>query len=235
MDLAKRLVAAARAEGRTALDEVSSKRILVDAGIAVPRGVVGADPAAAARAAATAGLTFPLVAKLVSPDAVHKSDLGGVRLGLSDAAALLEALEALARLARERGLGLDGLLVEETAPAGCEMVIGGVVDPRFGPVIMAGLGGIFVELFEDVAFRVCPVAPADAKDMLEELRAVALLRGARGGPRLDEAAVVAALLAVGGAGGLMERLGASIRSLDVNPLIVAPRGAVACDARIVPA
>jgi succinyl-CoA synthetase beta subunit len=233
IDEAKAMLTAARSEGRAALDEVRAKAILKAAGLAVPKGVFGRDPAEAARAAA--GLAFPLVAKLVSPDAVHKSDLGAVKLGLADAGALARALDALAALAHGKGLRVDGFLVEETAPAGCEMVIGGVIDPRFGPVIMAGLGGIFVELFEDVAFRVCPIEHADARDMLEELRAVTLLRGARGGPPLDEAAALEALLAVGGSDGLLPALAGSIAQLDINPLIVARHGAVACDARIVPA
>jgi acetyl-CoA synthetase (ADP-forming) len=210
------------------LDEPDAKRLLAEAGIAVPRGVVleaGADPVAA-----LAGLGFPLVAKLLSPGVTHKSDVGGVRLGLCDVAAVVEACAAIRDAAAARGLAADRFLVEEMSAPGQELVIGGLRDPRFGPVVMLGLGGVFVEVFADAAFRVCPIEPRDALAMIAELRAAPLLRGARGGPVADEQAIVAALLAVGGDAGLLLRH--AIAELDINPLIASPAGAVACDCRI---
>lgn len=223
------LFAQARAAGRRVLDEPAAKRALAAYGIAVPRGVVvppGARPA-------LDGLSRPFVAKLISPDASHKSDVGGVRLGLADAAAAGAAVREMEALARARSLHLDGVLVEEMSPAGVELVIGGLIDSRFGPVLMLGLGGVFVEIFGDTAFRVCPIDRRDAEEMIDELRGAPLLRGARGREPVDENRIVEALLSVGGERGLLTDLEEEIAELDINPLIVSSSAALACDARIV--
>lgn len=219
----------ARLAGRRVLDEPGAKRVLAAYGLCVPRGVTvapGATPE-------LGGLTGPLVAKLISPDASHKSDVGGVRLGLADAAAAATAVREMEALARDRKLALDGVLVEEMSPAGVELVIGGVIDARFGPVVMLGLGGVFVEIFGDIAFRVCPIDRIDAREMIDDLRGAPLLRGARGRAPVDEERIVATLLAVGGEGGLLVDLEGEIAELDINPLIVSADAALACDARIV--
>ena len=175
---------AARAARRAALDEPAAKRVLAAYGLAVPRGITvrpGALPA-------LDGLAGPFAAKLISPDASHKSDVGGVRLGLADASAATAAVREMEALAHERGLALDGVLIEQMAPVGVELVIGGLIDARFGPVVMLGLGGVFVEIFGDTAFRVCPIDRLDALGMIDDLRGAALLRGARGRPPVDEIA-----------------------------------------------
>ena len=223
------LFAAARAAGRTVLDEPAAKRALAAYGMAVPRGVALAPGAAPA----LDGLSGPFAAKRVSPDASHKSDVGGVRLGLPDAQAVAAAVREMEELARAKGLRLEGVLVEEMAPAGVELAIGGVIDARFGPVLMLGLGGVFIEIFADTAFRVCPLERRDALDMIEELRAAPLLRGARGRAPVDEKSLVDAMMAIGGPGGLLVEMESEIAEIDVNPLIVSAAGAVACDARIV--
>ncbi len=220
---------AARAARRAALDEPAAKRVLAAYGLAVPRGITvrpGALPA-------LEGLAGPFAAKLISPDASHKSDIGGVRLGLSDAAAATAAVREMEALAHERGLALDGVLIEQMAPVGVELVIGGLIDARFGPVVMLGLGGVFVEIFGDIAFRVCPIDRLDALGMIDDLRGAALLRGARGRPPVDESRIVQALLAVGGGQGLLVENEDELTELDINPLIVSASAAVACDARIV--
>jgi acetyl-CoA synthetase (ADP-forming) len=219
----------ARAAGRGVLDEPAAKRVLAAYGVAVPRGVA----VAPGEKPALDGLNGPFAAKLISPDASHKSDVGGVRLGLADAAAAVAAVREMEALSRQKSLRLDGVLVEEMAPAGVELVIGGLIDPRFGPVLMLGLGGIFVEIFGDTAFRVCPIDRRDAEEMIDELRAAPLLRGARGRAPVDEMRIVEALLAVGGEGGLLVELESELAELDINPLIVSQQAAVACDARIV--
>jgi acyl-CoA synthetase (NDP forming) len=224
-------LAAARAGGRTALDEPAAKAVLTAFGLAVPAGRVVADGEQAAAAAIALG--GPVAIKLVSPAGLHKSDVGGVRLGIVGADAARVAVEGLAHAAADHGVATDGYLVERMAAPGVEVVIGGLLDSRFGPVVMLGLGGVFVEVFADVAFRVCPITEADARDMVDVLRAAPLLRGARGRTPVDEAALVGALLAVGGANGLMTLAGGAIAELDINPLIVSPAGALACDARIV--
>jgi acetyl-CoA synthetase (ADP-forming) len=128
---------------------------------------------------------------------------------------------------------LDGFLVEETAPAGHDIVIGGFRDPSFGQVVMVGLGGVFVELLQDVAFRICPITRLDAREMIEELKGAPILAGARGGAHVPVAVVVDALMAFAGEGGLLVELAERFAEVDVNPLIVSAAGVVAVDARFV--
>jgi acetyl-CoA synthetase (ADP-forming) len=227
-DLAE-IFTAARAAGRRVLDEPAAKRVLAAYGLVVPRGITvrPGDPLR------LDGIAGPYAAKLISPDASHKSDVGGVRLGLPDAVAASAAVRELEALARGRGLALDGVLVEQMAAPGVELVIGGLVDARFGSVVMLGLGGVFVEIFGDIAFRVCPIDRHDAREMIDDLRGTPLLRGARGRAPADEARIVDALLAIGGERGLMVECDGEIAELDINPLIVSANAAVACDARIV--
>ena len=224
-------IGAALKAGRGVLDEESGKRVLAANGIEVPATLSVAGPDGAADA--FAGLKPPLVAKVVSPDIVHKSDAGGVKVGIGSAAELEAALREIESAARAHTDDVEGYLVEEMAPAGHEVVVGGSTDPTFGPVVMFGLGGIFVEILADVAFRICPIAPVDAREMIDELKAVKLLRGARGGLRASEEAIVDTLLKVGGEDGMMLALEGRVTEIDINPLIVSGSGAVAVDARFV--
>ncbi len=224
------MLARLRTKGRTALDEAAAKQVLAAYGIAVPRSVVVTplgDPAPA-----LGDLASPYALKVMAPGILHKSDVGGVRLRLMDAAAVREARDAMLALPAIASQAPDGFLVEEMMPPGHELVVGGTVDSRFGPVVMLGLGGIFVEIFGDVAFRLCPVRPHEARDMLDELRSLPVLRGVRGGMVADENAILEVLLRVGGEGGLMMELAGAIRELDINPLIASTSRAVAADARI---
>jgi acyl-CoA synthetase (NDP forming) len=223
------IFAAARAAGRTALSETAAKEVLAGAGFAVPRSVLGRDADHAAALAAT--LAAPLALKVVSPDIVHKSEAGGVRLNLSPPD-VRSAVAAMSELPGIRGRRIDGWLVEEMARSGLEIAIGAVRDPRFGAMVMVGLGGIFVEVLKDVAFRLCPVTRGDAEAMIDQLKGRALIAGARGRPPLDRTALVEALLAVGGADGLMVRH-PGIAELDVNPVLLHGRGLTAVDARII--
>ncbi len=222
---ARSLIEAAR--GHTALTEDEAKQVLTCFGLRVPQRIVvpfGGE-------ATLEGLVFPLVLKVVAPSILHKSDLGGVRLGLRDSAEVQAAIAAMT--ARLSGHAIEGWLLEEMAPPGTEIVIGGTIDPSFGPNVMIGLGGVLVELFEDVCFGICPLRPTDARRMLDSLRGVKLLRGFRGAPPADEGAVLDALMRIGGPDGLMPALSDLVAELDVNPLIVSASGAVAVDARIV--
>ena len=220
-----------RREGRTFVDEPRAKQILSTFGVRIPRGVVVRDREQLRESLSR--LTFPLAAKLVSPDASHKSDVGGVRLNLATVDAVAAAFDGLRQSTHERSLRFDGVLVEEMAPRGEELVVGGLIDRRFGPVVMVGAGGVFVEIFRDVAFRICPLDPIDAAEMIDELRIAPVLRGARGRTAVSNDAIVGTLLAVGGPDGLLMRLEHAISELDINPLIVSADGAVACDARLV--
>lgn len=215
------------------LDEPSGKSLLRKYGIPTPRGVVAMTSDEALMQVADAGLQFPLAVKIISPDAVHKSDVGGVTLGVRDADGLREAVEGLILKSREKDLALTGVLVEEMSAAGHELVIGGVIDDRFGPCVMLGTGGIYVEVLADTCFCVCPIDEQDAREMIDQLRSVPLLRGARGRPVLSESALISALLAIGGKNGLLMERQDDLVELDINPLIVSQDRAIACDARIV--
>ena len=226
-ELFERLAVDARSTGRLALAEPDGKALLASVGIAVPRGAFAETPDTAVQV--SAGLEFPVAVKGVAPALIHKSDAGAVRLGLGDAAAVGKACAEIASTVGN----LDGFLVEEMAPAGHEVIIGGVIDPQFGPVVMVGLGGVFVEIFADVAFRICPIDRAEALDMIDGLRAAPLLDGARGGMVASRDAIADVLMAVGGQDGLLYCHSGEIAELDINPLIVSSNGAVAVDARIV--
>jgi acyl-CoA synthetase (NDP forming) len=228
---AQDLIADARRAGRAALDEFDGKQLLAAYGIAVPRSLLVQDVNEAAEACTK--LKPPLVLKVVSPDLLHKSDAGGVRMGLGGKAEVEEAIRAMMRLPEIGSARIDGFLLEEMAPAGLEVVIGGLRDPQFGPLVMVGLGGILVEVLADVSFRICPIARIDAEEMLDELKGTALLRGARGRKPAARGAIVEALLKVGGEGGLLLRHAQDIAEADINPLIVSEDGAVAVDARFV--
>ncbi|WP_043631789.1 acetate--CoA ligase family protein [Nonomuraea candida] len=171
-------------------------------------------------------LAGPLVLKAFGPGLTHKSEAGAVVLGLSH-----EELPAAAARMRER-LEPAGFLVEEQAAPGVELIVGLVRDPAFGPVLLAGLGGVFAEALRDTALRLCPITEPDARRMLASLRGAAVLDGWRGGPAVDVAAVVKVLMAVGGAGGLWERL--ELGEFELNPIIAGPSGAIAVDARYLP-
>ncbi|MGQ0524851.1 MAG: acetate--CoA ligase family protein [Betaproteobacteria bacterium] len=225
------LIGRARREGRRALDERSGKALLAAYGIAVPRSVLV--PGAAEASGALGDLQPPYVVKVVSPDILHKSDVGGVRVGLQSADDVSNAIMTMMQQPVIANSRIDGFLVEEMAPPGQEMVIGGLRDPDFGPLVMVGLGGIFVEVLADVAFRICPITPLDAEEMLGELKGAALLRGARGGKAVSQSAIIEALMKIGGEDGLLMRHAADIKEADVNPFIVSEQGGVAVDARFV--
>lgn len=217
--------------GKTSLDESTGKSLLRQFGIDVPRSAVARDAAHAAELAA--GMKGPLVVKVISPEILHKSDVGGVALGLADAAAVEAAVDAMARKPGIASAHVEGWLVEELAPAGLEIVIGGFRDSRFGTMLMVGLGGVFVEVLKDVAFRICPVSRDDARAMLAELKGHALLRGARGGAGANEEALVDAMVKVGGENGLLMTLGDHVAEVDLNPVIASRDGVIAVDARFI--
>ena len=221
----------ARGAGRGALDEAAGKALLEAYGVRAPRSQVVPDAGAGAKVAAQ--MRGPFVVKVVSPEILHKSDAGGVALNLADGMAVAEAIEEMAAKPAIRDAHVEGWLVEEMSPAGREVVIGGFRDPQFGPMLMVGLGGIFVEILMDVSFRICPVDRDTAQEMLAELKGHALLKGARGEAAVDEAALVDAMLALGGENGILMRHADDIAEADLNPVIVSPEGAVAVDARFI--
>ncbi len=225
------VIAQARAQERTALDEHAGKALLTEYGVSVPQSLTVKNAGEVDAAFAT--LKPPLVVKIMSPDILHKSDAGGVKVGLQSAAAVKDAINAMAASPKIKGARIDGYLLEEMAPAGQELVIGGLRDPQFGPLVMVGLGGIFVEVLRDVSFRICPITRLDAQEMLDDLKGAAILDGARGMKPVSRDAIIDVLLKVGGENGLLMRHADDIAEADINPLIVSDSGAVAVDARFI--
>jgi acyl-CoA synthetase (NDP forming) len=214
--------------------EAAAKQALAAAGLPVlPERVVGS---AAEAAEAAAALGFPVVLKIVSPDLPHKTEVGGVALGLLDAAAVAAAHDAM--LARVRAAApqarIEGVLVSPMVTGGIELILGTKRDPVFGPVVLVGLGGIFAEVLQDVAVRPAPVEAEEAMAMLRSLKAFPVLDGARGRPKADVAAAAGAIVALSR---FAAEQAATVAEVDINPLLVRPagQGAVALDALIVPA
>lgn len=222
-------IAVARSEGRLLLNEVEAKALLAAAGVAVTETRLARSADEAVALADTLG--YPAALKIVSADIAHKSDVGGVVLGLADAAAVRSAYATmLARVAEAApGARIESVSVQRMAAPGIEIIVGGTTDPQFGPVLMFGLGGVFVEVLKDVAFRIVPLEPRDAAQMVREIRALPVLQGARGAQPADLGAIEAMLLQV-------SRFMADhpeVAELDLNPVFAYSNGAVAVDARIV--
>ena len=231
MSEARRLIDAARRAQRGSLDESSGKRLLAQFGVPVPRSIVLST--ADTSSAGLDGLKPPFVVKVMSPQILHKSDVGGVRVGLQNGAEVQAAIEAMRANPAIALHAVDGFLVEEMAPKGLELVVGGLQDAQFGPLVMVGLGGIFVEVLQDVAFRICPIERVDAMEMLDELKGRALLEGVRGQTGISKAAVIDILLRIGGERGLLMTLADDIKEADLNPVICTDEAAVAVDARFI--
>jgi acetate---CoA ligase (ADP-forming) len=213
-----------------ALSETDSKRILACYGIPVPQEIAVRDPEQAASAASKIG--GPVAIKIVSPDILHKTEAGGVRLGLSTPENVREAakdiLASVARYAPEARV--DGISVQRMAPAGIEIVLGVKNDRQFGPLVAAGLGGIMVELLGDTAVRLAPVDDATARAMLGSLKGRALLTGFRGKPGVDVEGLVDTICRLSE---LAHDLKDVIDQIDVNPVIASQGGVIAADALIV--
>lgn len=225
------LINATRRDGRNLIDENEGKRVLAEIGITVPRGIVVTNGSQVESACAK--LQAPFAVKGMSRDVVHKSDIGAVHLALPDEIAVKKAIDEIKASLNANRARIDGYLIEEMATAGQELVIGGLTDAQFGPVLMVGLGGVFVEIFKDITFRICPINRSDAEAMLDELIAAPMLDGARGQQRIDREAVINALCAIGGKDGLLWQYRDQIAEIDINPLIATPSEAVAADAHIV--
>jgi acyl-CoA synthetase (NDP forming) len=204
-------------------DDIAALLVIAGVRLAAHR-TTAPDPHAASEAARELG--FPVVLKAIAPGLVHKTDVGGVALRLEDTDDVVAAAGAM----RTRIPTLTGFVVQRQVPHGVEALVGVTSDPSLGPLLVTGIGGVAVELYKDVAFRVTPVTDVDAREMLDQLRGRALLDGFRGGPAADRAALVEVLLRIGA---LVELL-PEIAELDLNPVIVlAPGdGAVVVDARL---
>ncbi len=175
---------------------------------------------------------YPVALKVDSPDILHKTEANAIRLNVQNEREVIEAFYAIEQNAKnyKPDAQINGVAVQEMLPEGIEVIIGATKDPAFGPVVMFGLGGIFVEVFKDISFRVAPLTRADAVQMIEEIQGKAILQGARGKAPADVEAIIDVLLKVSA---LVTAGGASIEELDINPLIVYEKGVKAADAMIV--
>jgi acetyl coenzyme A synthetase (ADP forming)-like protein len=223
-----RILRTARSEGIRKLPELETLQVFQAYGIPAARAALAVTPQEAVALAEEIG--FPVVLKVVSPQIIHKTDVGGVRVGLSDAVAVKAAyteIEAnVARLAP--GATIHGMLVQQMLRGGRELITGIVRDPAFGPLVMFGLGGVLVEVLRDVVFRVAPIGRADARDMLAGIRGTPLLDAIRGSPPADRLAIEDVLLR-------LSRLATDfpdIEEIDINPLLATDEGAIAADGRI---
>jgi acetyltransferase len=221
-----------RAQRRLSIGDSEARKILTAYGFKIPKSEIAATPDDAVDLAHEIG--FPVVLKIASPDILHKTDVGGVKTGLNNTEDVRDAFELMVYRAQRYlpQAHLWGCLVQEMVPAGGQEVLVGMNrDPQFGPLVTFGLGGIYVETLKDVTFRVAPISKQEAKLMLSEIRARAILDGVRGNPPLDKEAIVDAILRIAQ---LVQDF-PEILELDINPLMVYPRGqgAIAIDMRLV--
>lgn len=228
----RNLLERVRDEGRVSIGDAEAREIMTAYGLRIPKSEIAEDPDQAVEIAARIG--YPVVLKIASPDILHKTDVGGVKVGLGNAEDVRDAYELMVYRAQRYvpEARIWGCLVQEMVQAdGLEVLVGMNRDPQFGSLVTFGLGGIYVETLKDVTFRLAPFSRQEAEEMLSEIRARALLDGVRGKPPVDKSAIVETLLRIGQ---LVQDF-PEIAELDINPLVVFRRdqGAIAIDMRLV--
>jgi acyl-CoA synthetase (NDP forming) len=219
----------ARKEGRAVLTEIEAKELLGQAGINVVETRLAASKEQAV--ALSQQLGFPVVLKIVSVDVVHKTDAGGVILGLKTTVQVGKAWDEIMKSVKKAfpEAKIEGVSVQPMAKPGVEVIIGMSKDAQFGPVLMFGLGGIFVEIIKDVSFRIVPLLKRDAGEMVREIKGFPLLKGYRGSEPVDIENLENLLLKVSE---FVEKT-PEIKELDLNPIFAYKDGAVAVDARVI--
>lgn len=229
---ALKIIAAARADGRDSLTEVEAKQVFDAYGLPVTKTYLAKSEAEAVELADKVG--FPIVMKIVSPDILHKSDAGGVKVNIKDEAGVREAYKTIISnaMAYKADANIHGIAIQEMAPWGTEVILGSVNDTTFGPTVMFGLGGIFVEVLKDVTFRVAPVSESQAMQMLSEIRGAPILGGVRGESPRDRKALSEVICAYST---MINDLAEEIAESDANPVLVYSEGngVKVVDARII--
>lgn len=215
-------------QGRHSLLEWEAYELCASYGIPHPRWAVVEDEEAAVAAAHRLG--NPVVLKVISPEVLHKSEVGGVLVGLRGDEAVREGFRTLQKLLNQRvpGARWGGVLVQPVVRGSVEVVVGGLRDPQFGPVVMVGSGGVLVEVLQDVAFRLAPL-DHEALRQIEETACARLLRGVRGTPPADVGALAEVVVRVGA----LLVAEPAVRELDLNPVLAGPEGCQAVDARVI--
>jgi len=226
---AKAILKRAKSEKRTLLTEVESKQLLESAGISVVKAKLATSMKEAVSLSKEMG--FPVVLKIASPDVVHKSDVGGVKIDLKNATQVSKAYREIMASVKDKfpKAAIHGISVQAMAKPGVEVIIGMSKDPQFGPVLMFGLGGIFVEILKDVSFRIVPLLRRDAAEMIRDIKGFPVLQGYRGQPPSDITALENMILKVSE---FVDK-NSYIKEIDLNPVFARSDGAVAVDARVV--
>ena len=211
------------------ITEETSKSILKTYGVKVPPYAMVNSADEAVKAAKKIG--YPLVMKIVSPQILHKTDVGGVKVGIDNDKDVRKTFtDMYGRLSKKKGVQVKGVLLEKMVPKGIELIVGIQTDPQFGPVIMVGLGGVMTEVFKDVAFRMLPITTADAKSMLNELKSSKLFKGFRGSEPIDLNMLAKALVQIGKIGVDNAKY---VNSIDFNPVMVYAKSYFVVDAKII--
>ena len=218
-----------RLEKRTILTEIEAKNLLKETGIVCTDTILAKNKEDAVLLSEKIG--YPVVLKVSSIDISHKSDAGGVKLNLRDANEVRKAFDNIysAAVANYPSANIEGISVQRMADPGIEVIIGMTLDESFGPVLMFGLGGVFVEVLKDVSFRIVPIDKEDAADMINEIQGKKLLEGYRGHPPADVPCLEQILLKLSG---FIENT-PGIQEIDMNPVFAYKNGAVVADARII--
>ena len=216
-------------KNQNALTEVESKTMLAKQGIPVVEARLARSKREAVAISREIG--FPVVLKIMSPDVVHKTDSGGVRLGLANATQVGRAYSEIVSSIRQAhpGARVQGVSIQSMAPQGVEVIVGMSKDPQFGPVLMFGLGGVLVEVLKDVSFRIVPITRRDAGEMIREIKGYPILEGYRGQKPASIRALEELIVKVSE---FVEK-NPQIEELDLNPVFAYPDRAVAVDARII--
>lgn len=224
-----KIISNARKDKRTVLTEIESKQLISEAGIPAIESRLAKTKAQAISMSKEMG--FPLVLKIVSPDIIHKSDSGGVKLGLGNAAQAGRAYSEIVAAAKQANpkAKIHGVSVQKMAKPGVEVIMGMSKDDQFGPVLMFGLGGVFVEVLKDVAFRIVPLVRRDASQMIREIKGYPLLEGYRGQEPANITVLEDLLLKLSD---FIDKT-PEIKELDLNPILAYSDGAVAVDARVI--
>lgn len=224
-----KIIDEARKQGRTVLTEIESKQLLKDVGINTTEIKLAASEKEAVDLSQKIG--FPVVLKIASPDISHKSDAGGVKVGLKNKEEVAKAYNEIMASVKQKfpKAQIDGVSVQNMARQGTEVIIGMTKDAQFGPVLMFGLGGVWVEVLKDVAFRIVPLTRRDASEMIKEIKGYPLLEGYRGSEPASVTVLEDMLLKISD---FMEKT-PEIKEMDLNPVFAYKDGAVAVDARVV--
>jgi len=225
----KQQIDIARKEGRTVLTEIESKGLLKEIGIPTTQIELATSEKEAATISEKMG--YPVVLKIASPDISHKSDAGGVKVGLKSGEEVSKAYKEIMESVKQKfpKAKIDGVTVQDMARGGTEVIIGMTKDAQFGPVLMFGLGGVWVEVLKDVSFRIVPLSRRDAGEMIKEIKGYPLLQGYRGAEPANVSVLEDLLLKVSE---FMEKT-PEIKEMDLNPIFAYKDGAVAVDARVV--